>query len=162
MDIRLPRMSGIECTARLKVMLPATPIVILTVLDDDELIYRALEAGADGYLLKCSKPEDLRAALLEVIYGGAPMSSAIARRVVRSFRKPPQNLESQIYLSVREMEVLGLVSRGFSDKEIASQLQLSVTTVRSYLKNIYGKLHVRSRMEAVIQFKLADRGGGAG
>ncbi|HTA29238.1 MAG TPA: response regulator transcription factor, partial [Candidatus Cybelea sp.] len=87
MDLRLPRMSGIECTSRLKRLLPSTPIVILTALDDDELIFRALEAGADGYMLKRSKPADLRAALLDVLEGGAPMSSAIARRVVRSFRR---------------------------------------------------------------------------
>ena len=87
MDIRLPRMSGIECTSRLKELLPNTPIIILTVLDDDELIFRTLEAGADGYILKRSKPADLREALLDVLNGGAPMSSAIARRVVRSFRR---------------------------------------------------------------------------
>src|ERR1051326_6628986 len=81
MDIRLPGMSGIECTSRLKDLLPATPVVILTVLDDDELIFRALQDGADGYLLKRSKQAELRAALLEVLNGGAPMSSAIARRV---------------------------------------------------------------------------------
>ncbi len=152
MDIRLPRMSGIECTSRLKVLLPATPIVILTVLNDDELIFRALEAGADGYLLKRSKPADLRAALLDVLNGGAPMSSAIARRVVRSFRRPPANPRNEAHLSTREIEVLGSLSRGLSNKEIADQLRLSVETVRSYLKTIYEKLHVRCRTEAVIRF----------
>lgn len=152
MDIRLPRMSGIECTSRLKVLLPATPIVILTVLDDDELIFRALEAGADGYLLKRSKPADLRAALLDVLNGGAPMSSAIARRVVRSFRRPPANPRNEAHLSTREIEVLGLLSRGLSNKEIADQMRLSVETVRSYLKTIYEKLHVRCRTEAVIRY----------
>lgn len=150
MDIRLPRMSGIDCTSRLKELLPATPIVILTVLDDDELIFRALEAGADGYLLKRSKPADLRAALLDVLNGGAPMSNAIARRVVRSFRRPPANPSNEAHLSTREIEVLGLLSRGLSNKEIADQLRLSVETVRSYLKTIYEKLHVRCRTEAVI------------
>jgi DNA-binding NarL/FixJ family response regulator len=152
MDIRLPRMSGIECTSRLKALLPATPIVILTVLDDDELIFRALEAGADGYLLKRSKPADLRAALLDVLDGGAPMSSAIARRVVRSFRRPPANPRNAAHLSAREIEVLGLLSRGLSNKEIADQMRLSVETVRSYLKTIYEKLHVRCRTEAVIRY----------
>jgi DNA-binding NarL/FixJ family response regulator len=152
MDIRLPRMSGIECTSRLKALLPATPIVILTVLDDDELIFRALEAGADGYLLKRSKPADLRAALLDVLDGGAPMSSAIARRVVRSFRRPPANPRSEAHLSSREIDVLGLLSRGLSNKEIADQLRLSVETVRSYLKTIYEKLHVRCRTEAVVRY----------
>lgn len=160
MDIRLPRMSGIECTSRLKGMLPATPIVILTVLDDDELIFRALEAGADGYLLKRSKPADLRAALLDVLNGGAPMSSAIARRVVRSFRSPPANPRNEAHLSARETEVLGLLSRGLSNKEIADQMGLSVETVRSYLKTIYEKLHVRCRTEAVIRYQ-ANRPAGA-
>ncbi len=152
MDIRLPQMSGIECTSQLKKMLPATPIVILTVLDDDELIFRALEAGADGYLLKRSKPADLRAALLDVLGGGAPMSSAIARRVVRSFRHPPTNPKNQTHLSAREAEVLGLLSRGLSNKEIADQMRLSIETVRSYLKTIYEKLHVHCRTEAVMRY----------
>jgi DNA-binding NarL/FixJ family response regulator len=152
MDIRLPRMSGIECTSRLKEVLPSTPIVILTVLDDDELIFRALEAGADGYLLKRSRPADLRAALLDVLAGGAPMSSAIARRVVRSFRRPPANPRNEAHLSTREIEVLGLLSHGLSNKEIADHLSLSIETVRSYLKTVYDKLHVRCRTEAVIRY----------
>ena len=153
MDLRLPRMSGIECTSRLKRMLPSTPIVILTALDDDELIFRALEAGADGYLLKRSRPADLRTALLDVLEGGAPMSSAIARRVVRSFRRPPANPSNEAHLSTREIEVLSLLSRGLSNKEIADEMRLSFETVRSYLKTIYEKLHVRCRTEAVIRYK---------
>ncbi len=152
MDIRLPRMSGIECTTRLKALLPGTPIVILTVLDDDELIFRALQAGADGYLLKRSKPAELRAALLDVLNGGAPMSSAIARRVVHSFRRPAANPRNEAHLSTRETEVLSLLSGGLSNKEIADQMGLSVETVRSYLKTIYEKLHVRCRTEAVIRY----------
>jgi DNA-binding NarL/FixJ family response regulator len=152
MDIRLPQMSGIECTSRLKAVLPTTPVVILTVLDDDELIFRALQAGADGYLLKRSKPSELRAALLEVLNGGAPMSSAIARRVVRSFRRPPVNPRNEAHLSARETEVLSLLSRGLSNKEIADQMRLSIETVRSYLKTIYDKLHVRCRTEAVLRY----------
>lgn len=134
-------------------MLPSTPIVILTALDDDELIFRALEAGADGYLLKRSRPADLRAALLDVLNGGAPMSSAIARRVVRSFRRPSANPSNEAHLSTREIEVLGLLSRGLSNKEIADEMRLSFETVRSYLKTIYEKLHVRCRTEAVIRYK---------
>jgi DNA-binding NarL/FixJ family response regulator len=160
MDIRLPRMSGIECTSRLKELLPATPIVILTVLDDDELIFRALEAGADGYLLKRSKPADLQAALLEVLAGGAPMSSAIARRVVRSFRRPPVNPCNKAPLSPRETEALGLLSCGLSNKEIADQMRLSIETVRSYLKTIYEKLHVHCRTEAVMRY-AANRPAGS-
>jgi DNA-binding NarL/FixJ family response regulator len=153
MDIRLPRMSGIECTSRLKELLPNTPIIILTVLDDDELIFRTLEAGADGYMLKRSKPADLREALQDVLNGGAPMSSAIARRVVRSFRRMPSNPRNEAHLSARELEVLGFLSRGLSNKEIAEQLHLGVETVRSYLKTIYDKLHVRCRTEAAIHYK---------
>jgi DNA-binding NarL/FixJ family response regulator len=153
MDIRLPRMSGIECTSQLKKLLPATHVVILTVLDDDELIFRALEAGADGYLLKRSKPADLRTALMDVLDGGAPMSSAIARRVVRSFRRPAANPRNEAHLSTREIEVLSLLSRGLSNKEIADQMRLSVETVRSYLKTIYEKLHVHCRTEAVLRYK---------
>jgi DNA-binding NarL/FixJ family response regulator len=160
MDIRLPQMSGIECTSRLKELLPTTPIVILTVLDDDELIFRALEAGADGYLLKRSKPADLRTALLDVLAGGAPMSSAIARRVVRSFRRPPANPSNEAHLSTRENEVLGLLSRGLSNKEIADQMRLSTETVRSYLKTIYEKLHVHCRTEAVMRY-TANRSAGS-
>src|SRR5215469_5663538 len=152
MDIRLPRMSGIECTSRLKELLPTTPIVIRTVLDDDELIFRALEAGADGYLLKRSKPADLRTALLDVLAGGAPMSSAIARRVVRSFRRPPANPRNEAHLSTREIEALSLLSRGLSNKEMADQMHLSIETVRSYLKSIYEKLHVHCRTEAVMRY----------
>jgi DNA-binding NarL/FixJ family response regulator len=152
MDIRLPRMSGIECTSRLKELLPTTPIVILTVLNDDELIFRALQAGADGYLLKRSKPAELRGALLDVLNGGAPMSSAIARRVVHSFRRPPANPRNEAHLTARETEVLSLLSGGLSNKEIADQMHLSIETVRSYLKNIYDKLHVRCRTEAVIRY----------
>lgn len=155
MDIRLPRMSGIECTAKLKELLPQTLVIILTVLDDDELIFCALEAGADGYLLKRTKPADLRSALLDVLEGGAPMTSAIARRVVRFFRKASGHQQSKVCLSPREVEVLELLSRGFSNKEIADQIQLSVETVRSYLKNVYEKLHVRSRTEAAIRYSAS-------
>ena len=155
MDIRLPGMSGIECTAKLKGLLPKTLVIILTALDDDNLIFCALQAGADGYLLKRTKPADLRFALLDVLAGGAPMTSAIARRVVRSFRIASSNQQSKTNLSPREVEVLELLSRGYSNKEIAEQLRLSVETVRSYLKNVYEKLHVRSRMEAAIQYSAS-------
>lgn len=156
MDIRLPQMSGIECTSRLKELLPMAQIVILTVLDDDELIFRALEAGADGYLLKRSKPADLRAALHDVLNGGAPMSSAIARRVVCSFKKP-STAPANFQLAARETEILKFLSRGFSNKEIAGEIELSVETVRSYLKTIYKKLHVRCRTEAVVRYNSPNQ-----
>ena len=102
MDIFLPRMSGIECTAKLKELLPKAQILILTAVEDDELVFMALQAGADGYLLKRTKPEDLRMAMVDVLSGGAPMTSEIARRVVESFRKAKSATKSDIRLSARE------------------------------------------------------------
>ena len=152
MDIFLPRMSGIECTSRLKELMPKLRIIILTAVEDDELVFMALQAGADGYLLKRTKPEDLRAALVDVLGGGAPMTSEIARRVVESFRRAPKPRTPGVQLSAREEEVLILLSKGYSNKEIAEQLSLSVETIGSHLKHIYEKLHVRSRTEAVARY----------
>lgn len=152
MDIFLPRMSGIECTARLKALLPKIQIVILTAIDDDESVFLALEAGADGYLLKRTTPKDLRTALLDASTGGAPMSSEIARRVIESFRRRAHARDDATNLSTREEEVLELLSKGYSNKEIADRLELSVDTVRSHLKHIYEKMHVRSRTEAVARY----------
>lgn len=157
MDIFMPKMSGIECTARLKALLPKTPIVILTTSDDDEMVFLALQAGADGYLLKRTKPVDLRAALLDVLSGGAPMSSEIARRVVESFRSKGPARDESVSLTAREEETLVLLTKGFSNKEIADQLSLGVETVRSHLKHIYEKMHVRSRAEAVARYMSAGR-----
>lgn len=158
MDIFLPRMSGIECTARLKALLPKIPIVILTTSDDDEIIFRALEAGADGYLLKRTKPAELRSALLDALSGGAPMNSEIARRVVESFRQKGRQRDETISLTAREEEVLVLLTKGYSNKEIADQINLSIETVRSHLKHIYEKMHVRSRAEAVAHYMSGSRG----
>jgi DNA-binding NarL/FixJ family response regulator len=152
MDIFLPRMSGIECTLRLKELLPQTQIIILTAMDDQELVFMALEAGADGYLLKRTKPADLRAALLEVLGGGAPMTSQIARRVIESFRRKAKIRDETAQLSVREEQVLVMVSEGYSNKIIASKLELSIDTVCSHLKRVFTKLHVSSRTEAVVRY----------
>ena len=153
MDVFLPKMSGIECTARLKVMLPAMPIVMLTNSDEDEILFQALQSGADGYLLKRTLPEDLRAALLDVMSGGAPMTSEIARHVVASFRRKSGAAgDAGVAMSSREEEILVLLTKGYSNKEIADDLHLSVETVRSHLKNIYTKMHVRSRTEAVVHY----------
>jgi DNA-binding NarL/FixJ family response regulator len=154
MDIFLPGMSGIECTAGLKAILPDTPIVILTSSDDDEMVFLALQAGADGYLLKRTKSADLRAALLDVLGGGAPMSSEIARRVVESFRNKSRVPGESVNLTAREAETLQLLSRGYSNKEIAEELGMAYETVRSHLKHIYEKMHVRSRGEAVYRFRF--------
>jgi DNA-binding NarL/FixJ family response regulator len=152
MDLFLPRMSGIECTVRLKAVLPQTQIVILTAMNDEELVFLALEAGADGYLLKRMKPAELRTALLEVLGGGAPMTSEIARRVIESFRKKTQDRDESARLSLREEQILVLLSQGYSNKTIADKLGLSVDTVCGHLKLIFKKLHVSSRTEAAIRY----------
>ena len=154
MDIFLPRMSGIETTVRLKALLPQTQIVILTAMDDQELVFLALEAGADGYLLKRTKPADLRVALLDVLGGGAPMTSQIARRVIESFRQKAKlrDESESARLSVREEQILLLLSQGYSNKLIADKLDLSVDTVCSHLKHVFNKLHVNSRTEAVVRY----------
>jgi DNA-binding NarL/FixJ family response regulator len=159
MDIFLSRMSGIECTARLKELLPDTQIVILTAMDDQELVFMALEAGADGYLLKRTKPADLRAALLDVVGGGAPMTSRIARRVIESFRQRPKDRGEFARLSVREEQILRLLSQGFSNKLIADKLEISIDTVCSHLKHVFEKLHVNSRTEAVARFLATQPSG---
>jgi DNA-binding NarL/FixJ family response regulator len=152
MDIFLPRMSGIECTARLKEVLPDTQIIILTAMDDQELVFMALEAGADGYLLKRTKPAELRSALLNVIGGGVPMTSQIARRVIESFRRKRQKTPESVRLTVREEQILVQLSQGYSNKQIADKLDVSIDTVCSHLKHVFGKLHVNSRTEAVVRY----------
>ena len=152
MDIFLPRMSGIECTSRLKALLPKTQIIILTAMDDEELVFMALEAGADGYLLKRTKPAELREALLEALAGGAPMSSEIARRVIESFRLKTKNKDESLRLSVREEQILLLLAKGCSNKMIADRLDISVDTVCYHLKHVFEKMHVSSRTEAVLRY----------
>jgi DNA-binding NarL/FixJ family response regulator len=152
MDINLPGMSGVECTRQLKALLPQVLIVMLTVYDDSDRIFQALKMGASGYLLKRASADEIVAAVQDVVRGGAPMSSYIARKVVQSFQQPG-SLKGGEELSKREAEVLTYVSQGYSNKEIAEALGLSVETVRAYLKNIYTKLHVRSRTEAAMKYR---------
>jgi DNA-binding NarL/FixJ family response regulator len=152
MDIFLPRMSGIECTARLKVQMPDVQIVMLTAMDNQELLFMALEAGADGYLLKRTKPSELRSALLDVLGGGVPMTSQIARRLIASFRKTAKTTNESAQLSAREDQILQLVSKGHSNKLIADKLEMSYETVCTHLKRVFKKLHVNSRTEAAILY----------
>ena len=156
MDIHLPDGCGIECTAKLKRLLPATQFMIFTVHDDTELIFKALQAGASGYLLKRTPPEMLLNALREVKNGGAPMTGEVARKVIESFRKTPEPthapFEQPEELTPREEEVMELLAEGYPAKEIAQRLSISADTVNAHLKHIYRKLHVRSRIEAVIKY----------
>jgi DNA-binding NarL/FixJ family response regulator len=152
MDINMPGMNGIECTVHMKRKLPKTPILILTVSADTETVFRALESGADGYLLKRSRPEQLQTAILDVLEGGAPMTSEIARRVVASFRRRAVQRDEVNKLTRREEEVLTFLSKGFSNKEIADKMSLGLETVRGHVKNVYEKLHVHSRAEAVARY----------
>lgn len=159
MDINLPRMSGIECTAHLRRLMPSVQVIMLTVYEDNEKIFKALRAGARGYLLKRAgmEPDRLLGAIREVKAGGAPMNSAIARKVVEAFQEPVEAGPDAEPLSRREREILELLCGGYANKEIAERLHLSIETVRDYLKSIYDKLHVRSRTEAVLKALGADR-----
>jgi DNA-binding NarL/FixJ family response regulator len=152
MDIQLPGRSGIECTAELKRKIPSLAVMMLTVYEDDEAIFRALEAGASGYLLKRSAPTKLLEAISELHRGGAPMTSEIARKVIASFQKPRPKVHPQERLTEREQEILQFLAKGFANKEIADRLKVSYDTVRYHLKHIYDKLHVHSRTEAVIKY----------
>ncbi len=153
MDVNLPHMSGIACTRLLKELLPGTQVLMLTVYDDSDHIFRALQAGASGYLLKRSEPEEVLEAIRDILEGGAPMTSQIARKVVQSFRQPAPEAVSSVKLSDREEQILTYLSKGYANKEIADVLSISVPTVRTHLRNIYEKLHVRSRTEAIAKFR---------
>lgn len=151
MDINLPQMSGIECAGKLKALRPSLQILMLTVYADSDLIFKSLVAGASGYLIKRASPQEIISALVEVHRGGAPMSSAIARKVVEYFQKKPGQPEAG-RLTKREQEILTELGKGYRDKEIADILAISIPTVRTHVRNIYEKLHVRSRAEAVARF----------
>lgn len=152
MDIHLPGESGIVCTAQLKEKLPAVQVIILTVYRNQELIFQALQAGACGYLLKRSSPEEILKAISEVRSGGAPMTSEIARMLVEAFQKKPSAIAPSDGLTQRESEILGWLSEGLSNKEIADRVKISYDTVRAHLRHIYEKLHVRGRTEAVRKY----------
>jgi Response regulator containing a CheY-like receiver domain and an HTH DNA-binding domain len=153
MDINLPGMSGVEAVRKLKILLPQTQFIMLTVYKDSEAIFNALMAGANGYLLKQTPPKELLAALREVCAGGAPVTSQIARKIIEAFRQTRTNVGEAEGLSAREQEVLELLSQGFLYKEIADKLQISYRTVSTHLEHIYGKLHVHSRAQAVAKHR---------
>lgn len=154
MDINLTGMSGIEATAIIKQHLPEIQVIMVTVYRDHDQIFAALKAGASGYLLKRSTPEEVRQAIRDVRSGGAPMSAEIARRVVEAFHQPMKALqEGEVKISKRETEILEWLTKGLANKEIADRLDISVETVRVHLRRVYEKLHVHSRTEAAMKFR---------
>lgn len=158
MDINLPRMSGIECTRQLRELLPDVRVIMITVYRDNDKIFKALRAGARGYILKRATPEVILEAISDVHQGGAPMSGEVARKVVEAFQRPDAPKDDTSDLSLREREVLELLAEGRPDKEIASELNISMPTVRYHLKHIYDKLHVRSRTEAALKHSASQKG----
>lgn len=157
-DINMPEMNGIEGVRRMKAELPNTQFVMLTVFGDTDHIFEALRAGAAGYLLKSTPREELLTAIREVHAGGSPMTSDVARKVVHSFRPAAKGEAPDDPLSERERKVLELLATGCLYKEIADQLGISVTTVNTYIRRIYEKLHVRSRGQAVAKFFKVNPG----
>jgi len=155
MDIQLPNMSGIECVAQLKKLLPEVQVIMVTVYEDPDRIFRALRAGASGYLLKRTAPAQVLNALRDLQQGGAPMSGEIARKVIGHFQSQSATVDEVERLSPREREVLELVAHGFWNKEIAGRLSITTDAVRWHLKHIYQKLHVHTRTEAALKFRPA-------
>ena len=153
MDIQLPSMSGVECVAQLKELLPSMKAIMVTVYEDPDRIFRALRAGASGYLLKRSTPDEVIHAMREVQQGGGAMSGEIARKVIGYFQEQTAAKAEVDDLTQREREVLELVVHGLSNKEIAERLSVTAEGVRWHLKHIYQKFHVHSRTEAVLKFK---------
>ena len=153
MDIDLPKMNGIECIKLLKPKCPRVQFMICTVYDEDEKVFEALRTGANGYILKRSPPARLLEAIVELYHGGSPMSSDIARKIVLSFQqKPEEKIQEEYHITPREQEILQLLSKGLSYQELADKLFISSKTVRKHIFNIYEKLHVNSRMEAVNKY----------
>ena len=156
MDINLPGMSGIECVRQLKRQCPAMQVLMLTTYEETELIFSSLRAGANGYLLKNMPADELVQAVVDVRAGGAPMSMQIARKVVAHFHQTAEAPGNMDQLTPRENEILQFLAKGCLYKEIASQLNISMSTVRTHIHSVYEKLHVQSRTEAVVKFLRKD------
>jgi DNA-binding NarL/FixJ family response regulator len=149
-DISLPGKSGIELIKQLKPILPEVQFLVFTIFEDTENIFSALEAGATGYLLKNAPPVKLLEAITDIYNGASPMSGEIARKVISRFHK--QNIYNKGILTNREAEILNLLSKGFRYKEVADKLFVSIETVRTHIRNIYEKLQVQSRTEAINKY----------
>lgn len=152
MDINLPGMGGIECVRMLKDKFPKMLFLMCTSFEDNDKIFNSLKAGASGYILKSEGPAKIMAALTEMLNGGSPMSSSIARKVVASFKSIDNDKSQILMLTEREKEVLEALSKGMMNKEVAHYLQISQGTVRKHVQNIYEKLQVNTRVEALNLF----------
>lgn len=149
MDVNLPGYNGYECVSILKAKKPTLLFLMCTSYEDDDIIFKSLKSGASGYILKTEGPTKIIDALNDLFDGGSPMSSSIARKVVASFSKLETIDESVMLLTPRENEILELLATGKMNKEVADNLQISGGTVRKHIQNIYEKLHVNTRVEAV-------------
>jgi len=152
MDINLPGMKGYECVRQLKATLPAVQFLMLTVYEDSDSLFNSLKAGASGYLLKRTASARLLEAIRDVCEGGSPMTPQLARRVVQFFSRPAPEAASLAKLTPAEREFLGQLANGYAYKEIADRMNISIDTVRSYVRTVYEKLHVHSRTEAVVKY----------
>jgi DNA-binding NarL/FixJ family response regulator len=155
-DINLPGMNGIECVAKLKAQLPLLQVLMLTRYEQSDVIFDSIRAGASGYLLKHIPAEELILAVEQVHSGGAPMTMQIARKVINHFQQITKASSDVEKLTPREQEVLTLLSKGYLYKEIASNLGISINTLRNHLRTIYDKLHVHSRTEATVKYLGRD------
>ena len=157
MDIEMPIMNGIDATLYIKSKFPQIKIIMLTVFDNDENIFNAIKAGADGYLLKEVNPKDLHQGILDTLSGGATMTPSIAMKTLKLFREPVNfdnaKTKEEINVTVREIEVLEQLSKGLKYESIAQNLFLSTGTVRKHVENIYAKLQVHNKLEAIQKAK---------
>ena len=151
-DINLPGKSGITLVAELKARFPKLQVMMITVYEDGDQIFDSLQAGASGYLLKRSQPQEIVQGIVQLQAGGAPMSAEVARKVVDFFKRRTKTESELKQLSAREMEILRELSKGYRYKEIADRLDIGIETVRTHVHHIYEKLHVESRVEAVMKF----------
>jgi DNA-binding NarL/FixJ family response regulator len=157
MDIEMPVLNGVEATAIVKQKYPHIKVIMLTAFDNDENIFNAIKAGADGYLLKEVNPTDLHQGIIETLNGGAAMNPSIALKTLKLLRNPidfdAKTEEEEIKLSTREIEVLEQLSKGLNYNQIADNLILSPSTVRKHIENIYTKLQVHNKLEAIQKAK---------